>query len=309
MLAAILQLPAFFSSCSTPAPYTPAKAPVHTTLHWTKTSIPEAVDLFFFETQGSQLLDAYQQVVQPEQEKPVYGMCALGARRLVALSGTAGETACWRDIRTYGNLQKHVFSLADESARSPLLWGETFLEEGASRQCFLALNPLLCAIRFHSVSCDFSGRPYAGLRFSLQKLFLTYAGSEFRPLEKGDGEPVSWLNPGYLDSTALQRLKEPALLCQPGCGELGPGKTYPDQTFYCYPGSGTHLVLEARADTLTCYYPIPLPRLTANQCLELDITLHRLGSAGPDIPTVSGAVSLQARWIPWEKREPYTVTF
>lgn len=309
LLAAIMQLPAFFSSCTPHAPYTPAKAPVYTTLQWTKTSAPDAVDLFFFETQGSELLDAYQQVVQPEKERPVYGMCALGARRLVALSGEPGETARWADIRTYGNLQKHVFSLADESAQAPLLWGEAFLEEGASRQCILTLHPLLSAIRFRSVSCDFSGRPYAGLHLSLQKLFLTYAGSEYRPLEGGDGEPVSWLNPGFLDSTALRALKEPSLLCQEGCGAIGRERRYPGQTLYCYPGSGTHLVLEAKADTFTCYYPIPLPRLEANHCLELDITLRRLGSAGPDIPTVSGAVSLQAQWIPWEKREPYTVTY
>ena len=287
----------------------PEKAPVYTTLQWTKTTAPEAVDLFFFDTQGSQLLDAYQQVVQLDREQPVYGMCALGAKRLVALSGTVGETNRWADIRTFGNLQKHVFSLAEESARTPLLFGEALLEEGASRQCFLNLNPLLTAIRLRSVSCDFLGRPYFGKKFYLTKLFLTYAGSEYRPLEGGDGEPVSWVNPGYLDSVALRNFREPELVWQKGPGIVGWDPVYPEQTLYCYPGSRTHLVLEAQYDTLTCYYPIPLPQLVANTCLQLDVTLTRLGSSSPDIPTVSGAVSLQTQRFPWEKREPSTVTY
>lgn len=308
VLAAFLQLPAFFSSCNRQT-YTPDTAPVYTSLQWTKTPAPEAVDLFFFETQGSQLLDAYQQVVQLDREKPVYGMCALGAKRMVALSGTAGETARWADIRTYGNLQKHVFSLAEESARTPLLYGETLLEAGASRRCVMDLNPLLTAIRLRSVSCDFLGRPYFGKTFFLTQIYLTYAGSEYRPLEGGDGEPVSWVNPGYLDTLALRAFKEPSMLWQKGPGEVGWKPVFTEQTFYCYPGSRTRLVLEARYDTLTCYYPIPLPQLVANTCLEMDVTLTRLGASDPDFPTVSGAVSLHTQQIPWEEREPQTVTY
>lgn len=308
MLAVILQLPAFFPSC-TPYAYTPVKAPVYTTLEWTQSTAPEAVDLFFFETQGSELLDAYQQVVQLDREQPVYGMCALGAKRLVALSGTAGETARWADIRTYGNLQKHVFSLAEESARAPLLFGEAQLEAGASRRCFLDLHPLLAAIRLRSVSCDFLGRPYFGKKFFLTRLFLTYAGAEYRPLEGGEGEPVSWVNPGYLDTAGLRTFKEPSLVWQEGPGEVGWNPVNAEQTLYCYPGSRTRLVLEARYDTLTCYYPIPLPQLVANTCLQLDVTLTRLGAPDPDFPTVSDAVSLHTRRIPWEMREPATVTY
>ena len=308
-LAAFLQLPAFFSSCNRPTSFTPAEAPVYTSLRWSKAPAPEAVDLFFFETYGSELLDAYQQVVEPDRTQPIYGMCALGAKRLVALSGMAGETARWADIRTYGNLQKHVFSLADESVRTPRLWGQMHLEEGASRQCVLEMNPLLAAIRFRSVSCDFFGRPYAGKKMQLTQLFLTYAGSEYRPLEGGDGEPVSWVNPGYLDTLALQDFQEPSMVWQKGPGAVGMEAIYPEQTFYCYPGSRTHLVLEARYDTLTCYYPISLPQLVANTCLQLDITLRRLGSADPDTPTVSDAVSLYTQQIPWEKREPSVVTY
>lgn len=308
MLAAILQLPAFFSSC-TPHAYTPDVAPVYTTLKWTKTPAPEAVDLFFFETQGSQLLDAYQQIVPLDSGKPVYGMCALGAKRLVAFSGAAGETARWADIRTYGNLQKHAFSLAEESAQTPLLFGQVQLEAGASRRCVMELHPLLAAVRLRSVACDFLGRPYFGKTFFLTQLYLTYAGSEYRPLEGEDGEPVSWVNPGYLDTMALRTFKEPSLLWQKGPGEVSWSPVYTEQTLYCYPGSQTRLVLEARYDTLTCYYPIPLPQLVANTCLEMDVTITRLGASDPDFPTVSGSVSLHTQQIPWEMREPTTVSY
>ena len=304
-LAAFLQSPAFFTSCTQEA-LPPATKAVTLSLD-TKSPLPEAVDLFFFDTVGVQLLDSYQQVTNLQQA--LYGLSGTGAKRLVALSGKAGEVDDWSRIRTYGDLCKHSFSLERDSARSPLLYGMLLLPDGASRQAVMELHPMLTAIRLRSVSCDFLGRPYIGGTFNNQQLFLTYAGSECLPLETGDGGPVSWMNPGYLDSVAVRRLPEPEMLWQDGCGEIGLQRIYPEKTFYCYPGAQTHLVLAGTIGTITCYYPIPLGELKADTCLELDITLRRMGSPSPDIPTVSSAFVLETQTLPWEEREPYTVTY
>ncbi len=304
-LAAFLQSPAFFSSCTQETLLPNTKA-VLLSLD-TKSSVPEAVDLFFFDTVGVQLLDSYQQVTDLQQT--LYGLSGTGAKRLVALSGKTGEVDSWNRIRTYGDLCKHCFSLERDSARSPLLYGTLLLPDGASRQAVLELHPMLTAIRIRSVSCDFIGRPYVGGTFYNQQLFLTYAGSECLPLDTGDDGPVSWMNPGYLDSVAVRRLPEPEMLWQDGCGEIGLQRIFPEKTFYCYPGTQTHLVLAGTIGPITCYYPIPLGDLKPHTCVELDITLRRMGSPSPDIPTVSGAFVLETQTLPWEEWEPYTVTY
>ena len=304
-LAAFLQLPAFFSSCTPLAP--PASGDNITLRMETKGPAPEAVDLFFFDTTGVQLLDSYQQVSHFSQN--IYGLSGTGVKRLVALSGQAGKTDVWAQVRTYGNLCKHSFSLERDSPDAPLLYGEILLADGASRQASVELRSMLTAIRLRSVSCDFSDRPYAQATFHHQQLFLTYAGSECLPLVAGDGGLVSWMNPGHLDSTALARLPQPEMLSQDGCGEIGRERVYPGQTLYCYPGAPTQLVLAGCIGPITCYYPIPLGELVPDSCLQVDLTLRRMGSPSPDIPTESDAFTIETHTLPWEEREPYTVTY
>lgn len=307
-LAAFMQFPAFFSC--TPAP---AVADTHQGtqiyIQCTKNPTAEALDLFFFDTLGVQALDAYQQVLHFQPGEPVYGLSSAGPKRLAALSGTAGVTEPWLWINNYGNLCKHTFSLERDSPRHPLVSGEILLEDGASRQAFLPLQPMLAAIRIRSVSCDFSGRPYASAFFSNNKLFLSYAGSECRPLGPGGGGAVSWLNPGDVDSAAVLRLPAPEMVLQEGCGVVGPAGRLIDRDFYCYPHPDTRMVLEGHVDTVHCYYPIPLPQLESGRCLQLDITLRRMGSPDPDTPVTSGMVDLRTAILPWEEWKPYNVSF
>lgn len=304
-LSAILQGPAFLASCARETVSQPIEITVACA---TKGAVPDAIDLFFFDTPpGAQLLDSYQQLLLPQGK--AFGVSTSGPKHLVALSGKAGEKSQWARIRTFGNLCKHTFSLDRESSGTPLLCGEILLPAGNSRQAKLQLRPMLTAIRLRSVSCDFSGRPYAQSRFVNTQTFLSYAGSEYRPLGEEGGEPVSWMNPGFLDTLAVRALPEPDMLWQKGIGEVGKTRLYPQQTFYCYPGAPTHLVLEGRIGDKPCFYPIPLPSLAPDTRIDLDITLRRMGSPAPDIPAESGAVILELHCLPWEEETPKTEIF
>lgn len=297
ILPALLQGPAFFSSCSR------AECPQQRQIVL-KTSGPptDAIDLFFFDTLGIQRLDAYQQLSEP----PYYGLSGIGAKRVVALS--ARESSDWLDINTYGNLCKHIFSLERESPDKPLLVGEALVEDGASRTLPLHLHTMLSAIRLRSIACDFSGRPYAGKPFGCGRIFLTYAGAECLPIGP-ESRTVSLVNLGDADSVALRALLHPEMLLQKGCGDIEAQRTYPERTFYCYPSDGVHLVLEGILDGYTCYYPIPLPPLEASACLILDLTLQRMGSPSPDIPVQSGMVLMETQTLPWEERVTYTIPY
>lgn len=297
--AAILQIPAFLFACTPARESAPAHNEGQIYIQWTKNPISEEVDLFFFDTTGTQLLDSYQRIV-PIEGQVAHGISRSGPRRVVALSGLADGPAHWYGIRQYTDLGKHSFLLERESPHSPLLWGETVVEDGATRDVLLPLNPLMTHIILRSVSCDFRAQSYGGLTFFNSLLFLTYAGSECRPLGAGDApEPLSWLNAGALDSTAVRRLSHPEMVLQAGCGDIGPSRIYPERDFYCYPGSRTCLVLAGKIGADVCYYPIPLRGFLPGRTYRLDLTLLRKGSPDPDMPVESGTVTVESLTIPW----------
>ncbi len=306
LLAALLQFPAFLSSCSKSD--TPLKLPAQVRIRAQYPHSAEALDVFFFDTLGAQVLDAYQQIVC-DSAGHLYALSGAGARHMVVLSGEKGHRERWMDLRTYGQLCKHTFHLENEDPASPLLAGEMDLEAGASRRADIVLRPRLSAVRIRSVSCDFSGRPYAGEAFFVNRLFLCYAGAECHPLGPGDAYPVSWLNPGLLDSMAVMQLRYPEMVLQEGCGSIGAERKAVDRSFYCYPHPDTRLVLEGDVGAVHCYYPIPLRNLRGGEVLELDITLRRMGSPHPDIPTESDVASLDAAILPWDTRPGEIIPF
>ncbi len=317
IITALLQAPAFFSSCEHPL-QTSEDAPIGTQIYiqWTKNTTPEAIDLFFFDTLGAQKLDSYQQIQRPIGSAHSYGVSGAGAKRMVALSGITGLTDSWLDICNYASLCKKTFRLEEENPGAPHLVAEALLPDAASRTLLLNLQPMLSQIRLVSVSCDFSGRPYHDPAFLCSRIYLTNVGTEYKPLGPGGGHPVSWINAGSLDSVATQALPHPELILRPGLGRLGRELQSTNLLFSCYAnpaGQGeiprTRLVLEGTVDGILCYYPIEFPSLEPAKEYQLSLTFKRMGSPDPDIPVQSDAVLVETQTIPWQTRDPYTVTF
>lgn len=315
-ISAFLQAPAFFSSCG--HPLVSENVPIGTQIYiqWTKNTTPATIDLFFFDTLGAQKLDSYQQIIRPEGAAHTYGVSGAGAKRMVAFSGTAGVTDPWLDISNYGSLCKKTFRLEEENPSAPHLVAEALLPDAASRTYLLNLQPMLSHIRLVSVSCDFSGRPYHDPAFLCSSIYLTNVATEYKPLGPGGGHPVSWINAGSLDSVATRALPHPELILRPGLGRVVRDKQSPNLLFSCYAnpaGQGdiprTRLVLEGTVDGIRCYYPIEIPSLDPAKEYQLSLTLKRMGSPDPDIPVRSDAVLVETQTVPWQMREPQTVTF
>ena len=308
-LTAVWQLPAFFSSCA-PVPGN-GDASLHGRqiyIQCAKNPTPEAVDLFFFDTAGVQILDAWQRVTL-EEGLPVYGLSASGVRRLAVLSATAKDTSRWLDIRTYADLCKRTLHLPDDSPEQPFLAGETLLEDAQTRETHIEMHPLLTKISLRSLACDFRSRPYEGKSFRCLTIYLSYAGVECHPLGAGAGKPLSWISAGWADSTAIKEYPRPEMLLQEGCGDVGEERMPLERVFYCYAGEQLRLVLGGTLEADECYYPIPLPHLLPGNEYRLDITLTRKGSPDPDTPTETGAVQIDLITVPWTREETYTIPF
>ncbi len=318
ILAAFLQFPAFFSSCTQEDESISVGTKAQIYIQRSGNPTPYALDLFFFFTEEPMRLDAYQQVDDWDRNLFTYTVSGNGPRRLVALAGCSDDIYSWADIQTFGSLGKMRFSLEKEDPEQPLLVGETLLEEAQSRQTRLMLHPMLCAIQIRSVAADFSGHPYAGTPFINNKLYLINTGTECLPLDEDGCGTVSWMNLGRLDSLAVSALPHPEMLLQEGCGAIGTRRVYPDRSFFCYPNPATEdqpgqpqtrMVLEGQIGPVTCYYPINLPGMDPGTCYSLDLTLTRMGSPDPDIPVESGTVIIEAGVQPWNSLEPETLLF
>lgn len=306
---AVWQFPAFFSSC-TPVPGNGSLALNGRQIYiqCAKNPTPDALDLFFFDTAGVQILDAWQHV--PLQDgQPVYGLSASGGRRLAVLSSAAKDTSRWLDIRTYADLCKRTLHLTDDSPEQPFLAGETLLEDARTRESAIALHPLLTKISLRSVACDFRGRPYEGKTFRCHTIYLSYAGVECHPLGASAGKPLSWVSAGWADSNAIRKLPLPQMLLQEGCGDIGRERMALERDFYCYAGEQLRLVLGGTLGEDECYYPIPLPDLQPGWEYGLELTLTRKGAPDPDTPTETGNVTVDLVTVPWTREETCTIPF
>ena len=307
-ITAFWQFPAFFSSCSPLSVDLPAQQRTQIYIQNRNKTSPEAVDLFFFDTSGVQMLDAWQRVAL-QDGVPVYGLSRAGGKRLAVLSASLKDTTRWLDIRSYADLCKRTVTLQTEQPSAPFLAGETLLEDGRTRVANVALRPLLTRIVLRSVAADFSGRPYAGVPFRCRTLYLSYAGAECHPLGADAGKPLSWISAGWADSAAVKRLPHPEILLQEGCGDIGPGRVSLGRAFYCYAGPQTRLVLGGTMGEDEVYYPIPLAQLEPGGEYLVDVTLRRMSSPDPDIPTETGAVQLDFVTLPWVRGDSYSVRF
>lgn len=292
LLTAFLQFPAFISC-------TPLQAPL-------KKSAPAPyIDVFFFDTLSPQYLDSYQRL---RADDTMHALSSVGVKRVAALSVNSGSAMTWAGVRTYADLSKYSFSLKEDSPEKPLLAGEKVLEEGVSRVADLQMRTSLVRIVLRSVSCDFSGTPYTGWGFDNSLIYLQYAGVEARPFGPHAGIPVSTVNQGWLDSTAVMAFPRPEMLLQTGVGNVWRQKVMAEKEFWCYSNKAdsaalgrpvTRIVLEGYVGEHLCYYPIELPGLRAGRTYSLDVTLKKMGTPDPDIPASADMVSLGGSCVPW----------
>ena len=313
VIATALLSPAFFSCQKEASPQGTEPTPVQIYILRAKKTTLQGLDLFFFHDDALALLDSYQHIDAPAQER-VQGIAGSGAHHLVAFSNVPASRFQWSDIRSVPALSSVSFSLEDDSPAAPFLFGQCPLEEGRSRRCTLRLTPALCKIELRSLSCDFRGKAYEGLPFHLERIFLTYANEAYQPLSPGTA--MSYRNPGYLAEASS--FQHPEMLLRPIGQDIIATRTELEESLYCYPNPATgaemgrmptHLVLEGTLDGHLCYYPIEIPHLEAAQVYSFDITLRRMGSPDPDIPVSSDAALVETLTVPWQNREPTTVSF
>ena len=253
------------------------------------------LDLFFFNDDQLQRLDAYQRIEGS------------------ALTAAVGASRSGKKI---------LARLQEEDPSHPL--GQALLRFDAGRSVTGSLAQLSARIRLASISCDFKDRPYAGAKLEDVRVYLTHVNTSSPLLADSVRVPTDFINAGRLKETDLEGFLYPGIVQARLPAPVGVGVQYPGIDLYCYPNApddrgpgtpSTRLVIEGTLLGTTCYYPLEIglengrASVLGNRTYQYDITLTRRGASDPDTPLQPGVMQTRLEVLPWKEPDPLVIPF
>lgn len=276
------------------------------------------IDIFFFDWNSPCRLDSYQRTLGASS---LTASSCTGEKRLVVLAGTHGDRYMWADISNYEDLRERHFKLSEDDPGSPIMSGVAKVEAGSGKGVSLDLRPLLAKVVLRSISCDFSGKSYAGKTLDSAKVYLTNVSSMCCPAPIITDQPTSYLNCGGF--TPADTVGVGKLLWSRLPDKIGAGKLTVEKTLYCYQNypkadeagtPRTRLVIEGNLDGETCYYPIDVgaknsPGVSNGVEYIMDVTITRRGTLDPDIPLSAGMMYVSTEIGGWNEKDDTIVIY
>ena len=186
-----------------------------------------------------------------------------------------------------------------------------------------------------SVSCDFSGKPYAGEQITDARVYLTNlnATCSLMPGEKETIERI--INHKGLIQEDIKALKDSTLVVK-HIGDFGQVCIHPSASLMCYPNTSreeslgtpmTRLVIEGKIQGETWYWPLDINRNGAdgvgaddsggvtdygvgrNCRYVFDVTITGKGTKDPDRPVTREMAETIFKIEQWNEKEEYSVAF
>ncbi|MCD8206768.1 MAG: hypothetical protein LUD72_02415 [Bacteroidales bacterium] len=288
---------------------------------------PEHIDLFVFNNDELQRIDAYQRVTGGS----VKAASRVGEKILVAIANSPCGMDDWRRIGSYAALAEELSLLADEDPDNPIMSAQLEINAGASETYDLALHRIMSKVHIDTICADFIGTEYEGEPFTDVKIYLTNVNASCTIMKEEDFRPEMLVNQGRLDLISIRDFKSAEMLYKEIPSSFTPSITYLDADFYCYPNNAeeetysspfTRLVIEGQIGGITCYYPIPINREENGVCFgtdgggigrnclyEFNISLTRFGTSDPDIPVNKGDVVVNCRVLPFTEKDGQTIIY
>ena len=288
------------------------------------------MDIFVFNDDALQRLDCYQR----------FGGTDEGILEIASRSGDKKITVCansqrdrdqWKGINSRESLSYVMAELEKEHQEHPLMTAETRVRAGndGSASAPLCMERLASEIVLRSISCDFSGKPYAAETLKDVKVYLTNVNASCKIMAGGDIAPERIINSGCLCHDDLEKFSEPGIIAQVKGRPIGKETFRADITMLCYPNCGTQespgspftrLVIEGKAGDSTWYWPIDINRNSVHQegngrgiernCRYVyDLKIRRKGSSDPDIPVSAEDLEINLEIKEWNTKEEYGVRF
>ena len=186
----------------------------------------------------------------------------------------------------------------------------------------IKLERLTSEIVLRSVSCNFSGKPYAGEQITDARVYLTNlnATCSLMPGEEEVMERI--INHKGLIAEDLRHFKDSTLIIK-HLDDIGSSVIYPSASLLCYPNTSreeslgtpmTRLVLEGKIQGETWYWPLDINRYGAegvgrNCRYVFDVTITGKGTKDPDRPVTREMAEIIFKVEQWNEKEEYSVEF
>lgn len=282
------------------------------------------LDILSFENDRLRRLDSYQRIEHFKGDSVHIGSTG-GEKIFFFCMGSRMGRYSWADISSYAALKKIRCNLEEETVESPVMTGECRFKAGESG-CEVAMKALTCQIVIKSLSCDFSGTPYAGEKLHSVRAYLTNVNASCSLIPTGHSGPERIINPGMLHSEDVRRFKREDTIYAELCNELGSVPVGMPRPFLCYENIGnenvigspaTRLVIEGSIAGMTYYWPIDINRNAPESergvrqgCRYcFDILIRRKGSTDPDRPIGLSDNEIKLEILSWKEKEDYQVIF
>ena len=286
------------------------------------------LDLFFFNDDRLQRLDAYQRI-EGSAGTAATGASRSGKKILAVLGNSSYDRYEWADIRSLDALRKKRVRLQDEDPSFPLLTAMLPIETADGRRIQVQLKPFTARIEIRSLRCDFSGHPYAEAQVENVRLYLTNVNTAAPLLSDTLATPTEFINVGRLQVSDLEDFLHPEQVCVSLKDPVGRQMVHPGTTLYCYENTAaetgvgtpsTRLVIEGKLAGEICYWPIEIGRgawkpdgvqegAAAGYGYRYDITLTRRGLPDPDGRLEPGDLDLSLTVSPWTEWPETVIPF
>lgn len=284
-----------------------------------------SIDIFVFKDDDLRILDCYQRIESSADWDGT--VCSSAGDRIISICANSRMAADeWPWIRSRGSLEKVCASLELESREHPFMSGEVYVtaRENRPTSAEVSLKPLLSEIYLRSISCDFTGKPYAGEEITDVKVYLTNINAECGILEDGDIHPRRLINSGGLSVEDLELFYDPGLIFQELDRNIGKVWLKPEIRLWCYPSNASEasigtpfsrLVIEGKISGHTYYWPVDINRTAGNSGIDrnrqyiYDIKITRKGSTDPDIPVEAEDMDITFETATWKEKGNCIVGF
>lgn len=277
------------------------------------------IDIFTFESTGAGHLDSYQHISSLDGSS--IGIRSQKGTKHVFICMNGQRTMHdWSGINSLESLGETYIELKNERRNALCATSEGMIEAGTKSPGRFEMRKIASEIVLNSISCDFTGKAYAGKTITDVKVYLTNVNARCSLTADGAVSPSGIVNAGKADHGDMEEFAEPDLLFQEMEDNIDDTPSDAGLSFICYPNSSqaegpgtpfTRLVIEGRIDGQTYWWPIvinrgedaEMPGIHRNSRYVFDIKITRKGASSPDGDIETEAVKAVMNIRPWNEKE------
>lgn len=236
----------------------------------------------------------------------------------------------WVGVVNLNSFLNQISNLKSEKPGSYTMAGYGNVTLGESTNINISITRLISKVILEEVKTAFAGTPYAGMKLSNVKAYITnvYGNKHFNGTDVDT--PVLLNYKKFIEADTLS-CAIVGMLCEIINEPIGDAGFHTPLYFYAYENMittetlsdrFTKLVIQADIDGKRCYYPIPVNRVNygytsssdhsgvrRNTIYRLKVTIKRIGSDNPDDTIVMGALNISVSIVDWSSEIAANIEF